>query len=402
MIKLGIDRLLQTSELRKPLQGRRVALLGHSASMTSRGLHSLDALMALSELNITAAFGPQHGMRGDKQDNMVETPDEIDARHDIPVYSLYGDVRYPTPEMLDSFDVLLVDLQDIGTRIYTYVTTLAYLIDACAAAGKALWVLDRPNPAGRPIEGTILEPGWESFVGAAPMMMRHGLTFGELARWLMTHRKIDLDLQVVTMEHYRPAEGPGYGWPIMELSWVNPSPNASSLNMTRCFPGTVLLEGTTLSEGRGTTTALELVGAPDLDFERILARMRRERPDWTEGALMRPCWFEPTFHKHAAKRCSGLQIHTDNSHYRHEDFRPYRLIALLFKSLRLEYGDYPLWRDFHYEYETERLAIDLLAGGSFLREWVDDPEGQSGDFEQRLRADESAWTESVAPLRIYS
>ncbi|MBK1721692.1 exo-beta-N-acetylmuramidase NamZ family protein [Thiocystis violacea] len=402
MIKLGIDRLLETPELRKPLRGRRVALLGHPASMTSTGRHSLDALMALNELSIVAAFGPQHGMRGDKQDNMVETPNETDARYGIPVYSLYGEVRDPTAEMLDSFDVLLVDLQDIGTRIYTYVTTLAYLIDACSRTGKALWVLDRPNPAGRPMEGTILEPGWESFVGAGALLMRHGLTFGELAKWMLAQRTTDLDLHLVAMEDYHPRQAPGYGWPILDLSWVNPSPNASSLNMARCFAGTVLLEGTTLSEGRGTTTPLEMVGAPDLDFERILQRMRSLEPEWTQGATIRPCWFEPTFHKHAGRLCSGLQIHTDNAHYDHERFRPYRLMALLFKSLRLEYPDYSLWRDFHYEYETERLAIDLLSGGPLLREWVDDPEAQPGDLEQRLRVDEAGWAESVAPLCLYA
>lgn len=402
MMKLGIDRLLENPELRKPLWGRRVALLGHPASLTSTGRHSLDALMTLGELNVVAAFGPQHGMRGDKQDNMVETPNETDLRHGIPVYSLYGEVRYPTEEMLDSFDVLLVDLQDIGTRIYTYVTTLAYLINACAAAGKSLWVLDRPNPAGRPIEGSILAPGWESFVGAGPIIMRHGLTLGELAKWFVAEQRQTLDLHLVAMEDYRPSEGPGYGWPIQELAWVNPSPNASSLNMARCFPGTVLLEGTTLSEGRGTTTALELVGAPELDFERILKRMFDQAPAWTRGALIRPCWFEPTFHKHAGRLCSGLQLHTDFAHYRHEQFKPYRLIALLLKCLRLEYPDYPIWRDFHYEYETERLAIDLLSGGSLLREWVDDPAGQPGDLDQSLSKDEALWAETTRQLKIYT
>jgi uncharacterized protein YbbC (DUF1343 family) len=401
MMKFGIDRLLENPDLRKPLWGRRIALLGHPASVTMTGYHSLDALMALGELNIVAAFGPQHGMRGDKQDNMIETLDSIDTRYGIPVFSLYGDVRYPTQAMLDTFDVLLVDLQDIGTRIYTYVTTLGYLLDACATANKGLWVLDRPNPAGRPIEGTILEPGWESFVGAGPLIMRHGLTLGELGKWFVAEHKLDLDFHLVAMEDYRPSEGPGFGWPLMERSWINPSPNASSLNMARCFPGTVLLEGTTLSEGRGTTSSLELVGAPDLDFERILKRMLSEGSGWTEGALIRPCWFEPTFHKHAGQLCAGLQIHTDNAGYQHEAFQPYRLMALLFKCLRLEYPDYPLWREFHYEYESKRLAIDLLSGGTFLRDWVEDPLALSGDFEQQLTTDEARWAETVAPLHIY-
>lgn len=184
----GIDELLRDPERRRPLAGKRLALLGHPASLTTDGRHTLDALMDCPDIRLTAAFGPQHGMRGDKQDNMIESTDYLDPRHGIPVFSLYGAVRYPTDAMLDTFDVLLVDLQDIGTRIYTYVTTLAYLLEACAAKGKALWVLDRPNPAGRPVEGSLLEPGWESFVGAAPMIMRHGLTFGELALWLAPPR----------------------------------------------------------------------------------------------------------------------------------------------------------------------------------------------------------------------
>ncbi|EGV19609.1 Uncharacterized conserved protein UCP016719 [Thiocapsa marina 5811] len=378
-----------------------MALLGHPASLTSTGQHSLDALISQGALSVTAAFGPQHGMRGDKQDNMIETEDALDPRHGIPVFSLYGKVRYPTDAMLDRFDVLLVDLQDIGTRIYTYVTTLAYLIDACAAAEKAIRVLDRPNPAGRPIEGSILEPGWESFVGAGPLIMRHGLTLGELARWFVAYRGHAIDLEVIPMDGYRPEVGPGFGWPIMERPWINPSPNAASLNMARCFPGTVLLEGTTLSEGRGTTVSLEVVGAPDVNFERVLARMRAECADWTEGALIRPCWFEPTFHKHAGRLCSGLQLHTDYDGYRHDRFKPYRLVALLLKAIRSEYPDYPIWRDFPYEYETERLAIDLLTGGSFLRDWVDDSEARPGDLEQRLRTDEAQWAESMAEVRLY-
>lgn len=401
MIQLGIDRLLANPDLRRPLRGRRVALLGHPASLTSAGCHSLDALMALGDLQVSAAFGPQHGMRGDKQDNMVESADFEDPLHGIPVYSLYGAVRRPTAEMLDSFDVLLVDVQDIGTRIYTYVTTLAYLMDACAAAGKSLWVLDRPNPVGRPVEGSLLEPGWESFVGAGPLIMRHGLTLAELARWFLAERGLDLDLNLVAMEGYDPQGAPGYGWPLSELSWVNPSPNAASLNMARCFPGTVLLEGTTVSEGRGTTVALELLGAPDIDFLRILARLESQQTGWNDGVLIRPCWFEPTFHKHAGRLCSGLQLHTDNREYRHGRFRPYRLIALLLKCIRLEYPDYPIWRDFPYEYETERLAIDLLAGGTYLRDWVDDHEAGTGDLERRLCPDEGLWLDATRDLRLY-
>lgn len=400
-MKLGIDRLLEDNVLCRPLAGRRVALLGHPASTSGDGAHSLDALKRCPHLKLTAAFGPQHGMRGDKQDNMVESADAVDERHGIPVFSLYGEVRRPTDAMMDTFDVLLVDLQDIGTRIYTYVTTLAYMLEACAAHGKALWVLDRPNPAGRPVEGTILEPGWESFVGAAPLIMRHGMTLAELAPWLADVKGLELDLQVIGMLGWRPDQGPGYGWPLSELPWVNPSPNASSLNMARCFPGTVLFEGTTLSEGRGTSVPLEVVGAPDLDFGRILARMQALRADWLEGCLIRPCWFEPTFHKHAGTLCSGLQIHTDHRGYRHGRFRPYRIAALILKAVRLEYPDYPIWRRFPYEYETERLAIDLLSGGTDLRDWVDDPAAGPGDLEGRLVADEREWERARGAWLLY-
>ena len=400
-MQLGVDELLGDPSRRRSLAGRRLALLGHAASRTGNGRHTLDALMACPDLGVTAAFGPQHGMRGDKQDNMIETGDYLDSRHGIPVFSLYGEVRYPTDAMMDTFDVLLVDLQDIGTRIYTYVTTLAYLLDACSRKGKALWVLDRPNPAGRPVEGTILEDGWESFVGAEPLIMRHGLTFGELARWLAREKGLDLELEVIAMTDYRPGAGPGYGWPVHLLSWVNPSPNASSLNMARCFPGTVLFEGTNLSEGRGTSSPLELFGAPEMDFERLLLRMSNLRPEWLEGCWLRTCWFEPTFHKHAGGLCSGIQVHTDNGAYRHDRFRPYRIASLALKAIRVEYPDYEIWRDFPYEYETKRLAIDLLSGGTFLREWVDDPTAEPGDLEERLLTDESRWTEDRQPFLLY-
>lgn len=400
-MNLGIDELLYNNNLRRALGGRRVALLGHPASVTRDCRHTLDVLTACPGITITSAFGPQHGMLGDKQDNMVESGDYIDPRYNVPVFSLYGDVRRPTTEMMDTFDVLLVDLQDVGTRIYTFVTTLTYMIEACASLAKSIWVLDRPNPAGRPAEGTILESGWESFVGAGPMLMRHGLTVGEIAKWWVALKKLGVDLQVVPMTGYDPDAAPGYGWPLLELSWINPSPNASSLNMARCFPGTVLLEGTTISEGRGTTTALEIMGAPDIDYDVIIKNMAKMAPEWMRGCIIRKSYFEPTFQKHAGKLCSGMQIHTDNAFYRHDEFRPYRIVALMLKAIRQNYPDYPIWRKFPYEYETERLAIDLLSGGAFLREWVDDPGAQPADFQARLIADERAWVEIRSPYLLY-
>ncbi len=400
--RFGLDRLLQDAGLRRPLAGRRLALLAHPASLT-RGLeHALDALAALPDLKLSAAFGPQHGLRGDKQDNMVESADYLDPLHRIPVFSLYGDVRRPTAAMMDSFDVLLVDLQDLGCRIYTFITTLRYVLEAAAAHRKAVWVLDRPNPAGRPVEGTLLRPGWESFVGAGPLPMRHGLTMGELARWFVATLKLDVELEVVAMQGWQPDAAPGYGWPLGERSWINPSPNAPNLSMARAYAGTVMLEGTTLSEGRGTTRPLELFGAPDIDAHRLIADMRRLAPRWLAGCVLRECWFEPTFHKHAGKLCNGVQIHVeDPTHYDHAAFRPWRLQALAFKALRLQQPDYPLWRDFAYEYEHERLAIDLINGGEALRQWVDDPAAPPAALDEIALADEAAWEAERAPYLLY-
>jgi uncharacterized protein YbbC (DUF1343 family) len=389
--KFGIDRLLAEPALRKPLAGRRVALLAHPASVTRELVHSLDALSARRGVRVTAAFGPQHGLRGDKQDNMMESPDYRDPVHGIPVFSLYGAVRRPTDAMLDTFDVLLVDLQDLGCRVYTFITTLRYVLEAAAQKKKAVWILDRPNPLGRPVEGLRLRAGWESFVGAGPLPMRHGLTLGEFARWFVATLRLEVDCQVVTMTGWQPARAPGFGWPLGKRTWINPSPNAPNLSMARCYPGTVMLEGTTLSEGRGTTRPLEMLGAPDLEPRALLAEMEALAPTWLTGCRLRACSFEPTFHKHAGKLCAGLQIHVEDESYDPATFRPWRLLALALKALRRLRPDYPLWRDFPYEYERERLAIDVINGSELLRRWVDDAAATPGDLEALAEPDESAW-----------
>ena len=399
-MKLGIERLLEDRALQQRLAGRRVALLAHPASVTRELAHSLDALAALGGVRLAAAFGPQHGLRGDKQDNMVESADFVDPVHRIPVYSLYGEVRRPTPAMMQAFDVLLVDLQDLGCRIYTFVTTLRYVLEAAAAHGKEVWVLDRPNPAGRPVEGLTLRPGWESFVGAGPMPMRHGLTMGELAQWFAKKFSLKVELEIVRMEGWSPDAPPGYGWPLGERIWVNPSPNAPNPWMARCYAGTVMLEGTTLSEGRGTTRPLEMFGAPDLDAGRLLAEMRALAPEWMQGCRLRECWFEPTFHKHAGKLCAGVQIHAEGPDYGHAAFRPWRLMALAFKALRRLRPGYELWRDFPYEYDR-RLPIDVINGGSLLREWVDDPAAGPGDLEALAAPDEQSWRTEREAARLY-
>ena len=399
-MNFGIDRLLADPALLAQLNGRRVALVAHPASVTADLVHSLDALIAAG-VNVTSAFGPQHGLKGDKQDNMVETADEVDPVYGIPVFSLYGEVRRPTGQMMSSADVFLFDLQDLGCRIYTFVTTLLYLLEEAARNGKEVWVLDRPNPAGRPVEGTTLLPGQESFVGAGPMPMRHGLTMGEMGHWFIRHFGLDVAYRVVAMEGWQPDMAPGFGWPESRI-WINPSPNAATLNMARAYAGTVMIEGATLSEGRGTTRALEvLFGAPDVDAKAVLAEMHRVAPDWLAGCAIRECWFTPTFHKHAGQLCSGLMVHAEGKFYNHHAFRPWRLQALAFKAIRNLYPDYPIWRDFPYEYEFDRLAIDVINGGPALREWVDNPAAGPDDLDAVAAPDEQAWVAQTRDLLLY-
>jgi uncharacterized protein YbbC (DUF1343 family) len=400
-LRFGIDRLLAEPALRRPLAGRRLALLAHPASVTADLTHSLDALATLPDLRLTAAFGPQHGIKGDKQDNMVESPDFVDPQFGIPVFSLYGEVRRPTAAMMDTFDVLLVDLQDLGCRIYTFITTLRYVLEAAAAHGKTVWVLDRPNPAGRPVEGLTLRAGWESFVGAGAMPMRHGLTMGELGHWFIATLQLDVDYRVIEMQGWQPDAAPGYGWPLGERPWINPSPNAPNLWMARAYAGTVMLEGTTLSEGRGTTRPLEIFGAPDLDARAVIAGMQALAPHWLHGCKLREIWFEPGFHKHAGQLNHGIQIHSEGPYYDNAAFKPWRLQALAFKAIRQLYPDYPLWRDFGYEYEFERLAIDLINGSPLLREWVDDPSATPAQLDALATRDEQAWAETMGGFLLY-
>ena len=398
MTSFGIDRLLAEPEYLRALDRKRVALVAHPASVTADLSHSLDALAAAG-VNLTAAFGPQHGLRGDKQDNMVESDDFTDPQLNIPVFSLYGQVRRPAGQMLSTFDTILIDLQDLGCRIYTFITTLLYVLEAATETGKAVWVLDRPNPAGRPVEGLILREGWESFVGAGPIPMRHGLTLGELGKWFVDHFKLDVDYRVIEMEGWRPNEGPGFGWPADRV-WINPSPNAANLNMARCYAGTVMLEGATLSEGRGTTRPLELFGAPDIEPKRVLSEMERFAPHWLAGCKLREIHFEPTFHKHVGQLCNGLHIHAEGKFYDHDAFRPWRLQAAAFKAIRRLYPDYDLWRDFPYEYAFGKLPIDVINGSPLLREWVDG-DSTAADLDRITIPDERAWEEQRRPYLLY-
>ncbi|MFP5520251.1 MAG: exo-beta-N-acetylmuramidase NamZ domain-containing protein [Bdellovibrionia bacterium] len=398
-MKLGLEVLLEDKKLLNQLKKKRCALVCHPASVDQNLKHSLDLLAP--KINITCAFGPQHGVRGDKQDNMVESDDFLDSELKIPIFSLYGKVRRPTPEMLSHCDVVIFDLQDLGCRIYTFITTLLYIMEECAQQNKEVIVLDRPNPAGREVEGFSLISGWESFVGAAPIPMRHGLTVGELALYFKEFYKLSLSLKVIKMKGYSLSKKPGYGWD-MSRTWINPSPNAANLNMARAYAGTVLIEGTTLSEGRGTTRALEVIGAPDIDFKEVLVRMKKIGPQWLKGCIIREVYFEPTFHKHAGKLCHGIHIHTDNTSYNPTKFKPFRIVALMLKAIREIYPQYPIYRDFAYEYVFDRLAFDVINGGPALREWIENPKATAASLDKQLQKDEAAWKRQFKKYFLYN
>lgn len=397
-MKLGLEVLLAQPKMLKALKGKKIGLVCHPASVDENLHHSLDLLS--KKLNITCAFGPQHGVRGDKQDNMIESPDFVDPVLKIPIFSLYGEVRRPENHMMNHFDVLLFDLQDLGCRIYTFITTLLYVMEESARFGKKVIVLDRPNPAGRPIEGFRMLPGWESFVGAAPIPMRHGLTVGELALYFKDFYKMDLDLEIVKMKSYAPEKASGFGWD-MKRAWINPSPNAANLNMARAYGGTVLLEGTTLSEGRGTTRALEVVGASDIDFQEVLLRMKKKAPQWLKGVVLRECFFEPTFHKFVKELCHGFQFHTDTAKYNHQQFKPFRIITLMLKVIREMHPNYPIYRDFAYEYVKDRLAFDVINGGPALREWIENPKSTPQMLDKDLAVDEKSWAKERKKYLLY-
>lgn len=396
--KYGIEVLLQDKKTLAELKKKRVSLVCHPASTDQKLNHSMD--LFYKKINLVSAFGPQHGVKGEKQYNMVESADEVQAVYEIPIFSLYGEHRRPTKKMMDTFDIALFDLQDLGCRIYTFATTLLYVMEECAKYGKKIIVLDRPNPIGRNIEGFRLVKGHESFVGAGPFPMRHGLTLGELALYYKDYFKLEVDLKVIKMKNYSPNKKPGFGWPA-GLSWINPSPNAANLNMARVYPGSVYIEGTWLSEGRGTTRPLEVVGAPEIDFSKIYVRMKKIAPNWLKGASVRECYFEPTFYKHQGKTCHGLQIHTDNKEYNPTLFKPVRFFAVLFKAIRLEYPKFELYRNFSYEYVHDRLAFDVINGGPALREWIEDTSAKPAALDQRMKADEKSWAKESKKYHLY-
>jgi uncharacterized protein YbbC (DUF1343 family) len=386
-VRLGSDVLLCSNRL----TGARVGVVCNHASIDRGFLHVIDRVATCEGVKLGAIFGPQHGFRSDVQDNMVETPHRDDARRRVPVYSLYSETREPTAEMLRGLDALVVDLQDIGARIYTYIYTMANCMRAAARYRVPVIVCDRPNPiGGEAVEGATLRPGWESFVGQFPIPMRHGMTIGELAMLFNDACGIGAPLEVVRMEGwtrdmYADATG---------LPWVMPSPNMPTLDTAIVYPGTVLFEGTMLSEGRGTTRPFELVGAPWIDAERFAAEMNGAG---LGGVYFRPAGFEPTFQKHAKQPCGGCQMHVTDR----QAFEPVVAGAALidmfrrFDTARFE------WRQPPYEYEHDKMPIDILAGSDELRRQI-----ESGVAVREIAAswkeDEAAFRRLRAPYLLYA
>lgn len=350
---LGSDVLFD----RELLKGRTVGLVCNPASINGRFEHVVDRADA-SGVRVGAIFGPQHGFRSDLQENMIESAHAEDARRRVPIYSLYSDTREPTPVMLAGLDALVIDLQDVGTRIYTYIYTMANCLRAAARIGLPVVVCDRPNPIGGvAVEGPMLDPGFESFVGQFPIPMRHGMTIGELARLFNDHFGIGAKLEVVSMRGW----SRGDFFDRCQLPWVLPSPNIPTLDSAVVYPGTVLFEGTNVSEGRGTTRPFELVGAPWVDPEPFCARLNQAGLD---GVFFRPVSFEPTFHKHVRTLCGGCQIHVTDR----DTFKPVEAgVVLLQAFLRADHDRF-MWREPPYEYEYLLQPIDILYGSSDLRE----------------------------------
>jgi len=358
-VRTGLDRVV-AGDAGAHLRDASAGLIMHPASVTAGLVPAVDALLGAG-FHLRSLFGPQHGARGEKQDNMIESDHYADPRTGLPVHSLYSEVRKPTPEMLDGLEVVLYDLQDVGVRVYTFVWTMALAMEACAEAGVRFVVLDRPNPVGGLVlEGTVLKPGFESFVGLHPIPLRHGFTAGELARWLVAERGIACELEVVPMDGWSRE----MTWADTRLPYVLPSPNLPTPASCAVYPGMVLVEGTNLSEGRGTTKPFELVGAPYLD---PWALAEAVAPEDVAGARLRPCFFEPTFQKHAGALCGGVQIHVEDPAV----FRSVRTAVALFRAMEDQAPDGFGWRPPPYEYEERLMPIDILWGHAGLREGID-------------------------------
>jgi uncharacterized protein YbbC (DUF1343 family) len=371
----GSTRLLASGRLR----GQRVGIVANPASIDHAFVHVVDRLAQDGGVTLGAILGPQHGFNADLQDNMIETPHGHDAERRVPVYSLYSETRVPTPEMLDGLDVLVIDLQDVGTRVYTFVYTMANCLRGAARVGLPVIVCDRPNPiGGAGVEGPLLHAGFESFVGQFPIPLRHGMTIGELARLFNEAFGLGATLEVVAMEGWNRR----LFWDQTNLPWVIPSPNMPTLDTAIVYPGQVLFEGTQLSEGRGTTRPFELAGAPWIDAGRLTRALNAYA---LPGVYFRPVYFEPTFHKFARVACGGCQVHVTDR----ETFRPVLATAAMLREFHAANPDRFAWRDPPYEYEHDKMPIDILAGSSALRQQVErgeDPRAIAASWDGEVAA----------------
>ena len=385
-VLLGSDHLLASNRL----ENRRVGLVCNQASVDSQLTHVADRIEASDRATLAALFGPQHGFHSVVQDNMVETPHAQHARYGVPVYSLYGEMREPSPEMLLDIDLLVIDLQDVGTRVYTYVYTMANCLRAASTAGVPVVVCDRPNPIGGVmIEGPTLTSGFESFVGQFPIPLRHGMTIGELARLFNDAFGIGADLDVIPMtgwkrEAYQDETG---------LPWVMPSPNLPTVDSAAIYAGTVIFEGTNLSEGRGTTRPFELVGGPWIDAQKLVDTLAALH---LPGVVFRPVEFEPTFQKHAGEACGGCQLHVTDR----RRFTPVQVAVALMQALRLQVREKFEWRQPPYEYERVKLPIDILFGTDRVRQQID-ADAPAAEIAKMWASDIAAFEETRRPFLLY-
>lgn len=358
-VKLGLEKILD--EKIDLLKDRRVGLICNQASVNHQFEHAADLFFAHKDINLTTLFGPQHGIRGDVQDNMVETSHTIDKKTGLPVFSLYSETREPTAEMLENLDVLVFDLQDVGCRVYTFIYTMAFAMKACKKAGKKFIVLDRPNPInGNGIEGNLLEIGHESFVGLFPIPMRHGLTAGELAKLFNKEFSIGCELEVVSMDGWER----NLFYDETDCPWVMPSPNMPTVDTAVVFPGTVMFEGTKVSEGRGTTRPFEIIGAPYIDGDKFVDKLNELN---LPGVVFRSTGFLPTFQKHKDDACSGVFIHVTNR----DEFEPVLTGIALTKIIFEMYREKFEWKDTPYEYEFDRNPFDVIQGSTKIREMIE-------------------------------
>ena len=396
MFKLGIESFIEEEKWKGQLENRRIAFLGHQASVSQNLQSSLSLIKSRTPLKINGLIGPQHGFKSTEQANMITTKDE--HTQSVPVFSLYSDkTRRLTQEMLSHFDVLIVDLQDVGCRVYTYLTTLFYVLEDCAQANKEVWVLDRPNPAGRKIEGSLLNKDFTSFVGAAPLPIRHGFTLGEAALWYRSLKNLNVKLEIIEMKNYQPEVKP---WP-ENFPWVPPSPNMVDEECARCYSGTVLLEGTKISEARGTVFPLKAFGFPGMNTQNVLRLMAQLAPRWLKGCILKEEFFQPVFDKFQNQNCSAIRIYATGSQYDETTFQPYRLTCLFLKCVKKAHPDFDWIQPPPYEYEQEKMPIDILSGDDFLRNWIEDPNAFTMDLEAKLSPDEKKWTEQREKSLIY-